>query len=343
MRVRYRPARTIGGDFYASIKLPNDRFLAALGDVSGKGIPAALSTAQITTEMQALTPVAEKGLSAYVGALNDALCQRLGAGRFAATTFLLYDPHRETMEVICAGQFAPWRWHNDKWEPAIVPPTLALGIFPQFTFSATEFPCLPGEKWLLFSDGINEGRNRAGEEYGADRLRASLGPGSAANVLARAWKGWEDFVDSEHQHDDACLALVLTKPPATLEIDSAARNCKLARQFIEHWAQAAGFPDLERGSIVLAADEAVTNVIRHTYANSEDKRIILSASIADGLLRFQLRDYGPPVDPAALKGRALEDIKPGGLGLHLLQSVFSLVEHQPLPDGNEWRLAKPLA
>jgi sigma-B regulation protein RsbU (phosphoserine phosphatase) len=87
MRVRYRPARTIGGDFYASIKLPNDRFLAALGDVSGKGIPAALSTAQITTEMQALIPVAEKGLSTYVGALNDALCQRLGAGRFAATTF----------------------------------------------------------------------------------------------------------------------------------------------------------------------------------------------------------------------------------------------------------------
>ena len=343
MRVRYRPARTIGGDFYASIKLPNDRFLTALGDVSGKGIPAALSTAQITTEMQALAPMAEEGLSAYVSALNDALCQRLGAGRFAATTLLLYDPHREIMEVICAGQFAPWHWHHDNWEKLSVPHTLALGIFPQFKFSATEFPCLPGEKWLLFSDGINEGRSPAGEEYGMDRLCSSLGAGSSADVLDRAWNHWEQFVDSDRQHDDACLALISTKPVATLEIDSAARNCKLARRFIEQWAQTAGFPDLERGRIVLAVDEAITNVMRHTYGGCESQRIMVSASITGEHLRFHLRDYGPPVDPAVLKGRALEDIKPGGLGLHLLKSVFNEVEHQPLADGNEWRLAKRLA
>ena len=55
-------------------------------------------------------------------------CER-AKGRFAATTFLLYDPQRETMEVICAGQFPPWRWRNDTWEPTPVPSMLALGIF----------------------------------------------------------------------------------------------------------------------------------------------------------------------------------------------------------------------
>jgi anti-sigma regulatory factor (Ser/Thr protein kinase) len=55
-----------------------------------------------------------------------------------------------------------------------------------------------------------------------------------------------------------------------------------------------------------------------------------------------MRDYGPNVDPAQLQGRSLEDIKPGGLGLHLLKCVFSVVEHIPQPDGNEWHLAKPL-
>ena len=127
MRVRYRAARTIGGDFYASIALPGDRLLAALGDVSGKGIPAALTTAQITTEMHALAHLAKKGLEAYVTALNEELCKRLAAGRFAATTFLLYDPHGETMEVICAGQFEPWRWRNDAWEPVAVPHALVVG------------------------------------------------------------------------------------------------------------------------------------------------------------------------------------------------------------------------
>jgi phosphoserine phosphatase RsbU/P len=343
MRVRYRPARVIGGDFYASIPLSGDRLLAALGDVSGKGIPAALTTAQITGELQALAHVAEQGLAPYVNALNHALCQRLAAGRFAATTFLLYDPNREMTEVICAGQFAPWRWRNDVWEPAPVPSMLALGIFKHQCYTATEFSTQPGEKWLLFSDGINEGRNRAGEEFGLERLRASLGFGGAADVLARTWATWENFVDVDHQHDDACLALVVTKPLPTLEITSCPSDCKHARRFIEEWALTAGFADLERGRIVLAADEATTNVIRHTYKGAPDHPIFLSAEIQDGHLHLRLRDHGPAINVAELKGRALEDIKPGGLGLHLLSTVFDVVEHTVLGDGNEWHLAKPLA
>jgi sigma-B regulation protein RsbU (phosphoserine phosphatase) len=342
MRVRYRPARTIGGDFYACIALPGDRLLAALGDVSGKGIPAALTTAQITTEVQALSRLAGNGLEAYVNALNDQLCQRLAAGRFAATTFLLHDPQAETMEVICAGQFEPWRCRSEQWEPVAVPHALALGIFPGQKFTATKFTAQPGEKWLLFSDGINEGRSSYGEEYGMDRLRASLGIGSAEACLKRAWSQWENFVDDEHRHDDACLALVLLKPAASLTMPSAAINCRQARGFIESWALAAGYSDLMRGSIVLAADEAVTNVIRHTYQGSPDQEIILSAEITGGHFHLRLRDFGPPVDPQKLKGRDLSDIKPGGLGLHLLRNIFTVVEHRHLPDGNEWHLAKPL-
>ena len=114
------------------------------------------------------------------------------------------------------------------------------------------------------------------------------------------------------------------------------------RTFIEHWARTAGYPDLERGRIVLAADEATTNIIRHTYQSAPDKPIILSAEITDTHFHLRLRDYGPPAEKEKLKGRELEDVKPGGLGLLLLRTVFTLVEHIPLPDGNEWRLSKPL-
>jgi sigma-B regulation protein RsbU (phosphoserine phosphatase) len=343
MRVRYRPARVIGGDFYEAFPLPQERLLVAVGDVSGKGIPAALTTAQITTELQVLAPLAEQGLAVYVNAVNHALCRRFAAGRFAATTFLLYDPQRAVTEVICAGQFAPWRWRQDVWEPATVPPTLALGIMSQLTYTATEFATLAGERWLLFSDGINEGRDRAGEEFGVDRLRASLGHGSARAVLERSWSAWETFVDGDHQHDDACLALILTKPPSTLELLSAPSECKRVRDFVEEWALAAGFPDLERGRLVLAADEAATNVIRHTYQGASDRPMVVSGEIDHDHLHLRLRDYGPVVDPQELKGRALEDVKPGGLGLHLLTSVFDVVEHLAHADGNEWHLARRLA
>ena len=343
MRVRYRPARTIGGDFYASISLPGDCLLAAVGDVSGKGIPAALTTAQITAEIHAHAHLMDQGLAAYVNALNDELCQRLARGRFAATTFLLHDPARDVIDVICAGQFEPWRWRNDKWETVTVPHAMPLGIFRGQKFTATEIPAQPGEIWALFSDGINEGRSLTGEEYGFDRLRASFGAGHVAEVLKRAWSCWETFVDCEHQHDDACLALVLLKPAATLEMSSSAKNCRRARDFIESWALAAGFGDLERGRIVLAADEAVTNIMRHTYQGVPDKPIILFGEITGGHLHLRLRDEGPHVDFAKMKGRQLDDIKPGGLGLHLLRSVFTTVEHTKLsPAGNEWHLAKPI-
>jgi sigma-B regulation protein RsbU (phosphoserine phosphatase) len=138
MRVRYRPARTIGGDFYASLSLSDDRLLAALGDVSGKGIPAALTTAQITAEIHAHAHRAETGLADFVGALNEELCQRLARGRFAATTFLLHDPKRGKMQVICAGQFEPWRWRNDKWEQVEVPHAMPLGVFRGQKFAVTE-------------------------------------------------------------------------------------------------------------------------------------------------------------------------------------------------------------
>jgi anti-sigma regulatory factor (Ser/Thr protein kinase) len=222
------------------------------------------------------------------------------------------------------------------------PKNLALGIFPKYESEITLSPCKPGEKWLLFTDGINEGRNAAGEDYGFDRLRASLEPGAASDIITLAWSSWQNFVAGIDAHDDACMAVIVTKPPDTLEMTSEPKECKQARNYVEDWARVAGYSDLERGRIVLAADEAITNVIRHTYRSTPDRPIILTAALTDGLLHLRMRDYGPPVNKEELKGRELEDVKPGGLGLMLLRTVFSVVEHVPLADGNEWHLAKPL-
>lgn len=340
--VRYRPARSLGGDFYAVFPLEQERLLVAIGDVSGKGIPAALTTAQITSEMRALLHVAQEGLAPYICALNDSLCQRLFGGRFAATTFLLYDPLRNLMDVVCAGQFAPLVCRGDEWVLVSVPSDLPLGIFHGRGYTATSIPTQPGEKWLLWSDGINEGRSAVGNEYGMDRLNASLKLTSPEQTLKHAWAEWLKFVDQHHQHDDACLAILGTKPAPALSIASCSSQCKMARRFVEGWAQAAGFTDVQRGGIALAMDEAVTNIMRHTYKSAPSCAINVSAEITAVDLRFTLRDFGPPVDPATLKGRDLDNIKPGGLGLHIIQTQFPTFEHRALSDGNEWLLMKPL-
>ncbi|MEM1058775.1 MAG: SpoIIE family protein phosphatase [Verrucomicrobiota bacterium] len=343
VRVQYQPARTVGGDFYASVELPGDRLLVAAGDVSGKGIPAALTTAQVTGEMNALSGYATGDLTEFVRKLNTSLCGKLAAGRFVATTFLLYDPHARTMETICAGQFSPWCLAQDgDWEEKQVPRSLPLGVFENFEYEATTFSCQPGEKWLMFSDGINEGRNNAEEEYGFERLQASLQPGSPAQVLEGAWLEWIRFVNTSDLHDDACLVLLTTHPPRSFEMLSDPGNCKSGRDFIEHWACAAGYSDLDRGQIVLAADEAFTNIIRHAYKNQKDQKIVISIDLEADAFRLSFRDFGPPLDVNCLKGRKLEDVKPGGLGLHLLEMIFERVEYICCEPGTELVLRKKL-
>ncbi|HSI83625.1 MAG: SpoIIE family protein phosphatase [Candidatus Methylacidiphilales bacterium] len=343
IRVKYKPARVIGGDFYSALPMPGNRILMATGDVSGKGIPAALTTAQITGEISALGSVAQNSLSEFVKLLNKGLCGRLAFGRFVATSFLIYDGNAGTMEVLCAGQFPPWRWTPDGWEVMDVPPSLPMGISPDYPYEAVKFSCEPGEKWLLFSDGINEGRNpTTGEDYGFDRLKASLPSSSTEQILAKAWSAWSSYVDTTALHDDACMCILSPLPENELTVDSQPSASKKVRHFVEAWAIVGGFSDLIRGQMVLAVDEAFTNIIRHTYLNEMGKEILLTARLEGDQFMIQLRDFGPPVDKEKLKGRSLEDLKPGGLGLHLLNVTFETVNFEHAEPGTLLSLSRRL-
>jgi anti-sigma regulatory factor (Ser/Thr protein kinase) len=246
------------------------------------------------------------------------------------------------MEVCCAGQFAPWRWLNDQWQPTETHHGLPLGIFSGFTYHAHIFPCQPGEKWLLFSDGINEGRNAAGEDYGNERLKNSLTAGSPRRVLDRAWAAWSQFAATQDLHDDACLTIFGCRPGRKLSILSRPQQCKVVRSFIESWTFYAGFNDIERGQIQLAVDEAVTNIMRHTYCQESDEVIEIGVEFDDQNLTFRLRDFGPTLKPEQLKKKDLADVRPGGLGLHLLEMTFQTVRFEPHDPGNELILIKAL-
>jgi anti-sigma regulatory factor (Ser/Thr protein kinase) len=115
------------------------------------------------------------------------------------------------------------------------------------------------------------------------------------------------------------------------------------RAMVEKVAQLAGFDDEEVGHIVLAVDEACTNIIRHQYEGRCDERIDIEvrSDEAAGRLELVLRDYGPVRDPSLFRGRPLEEVRPGGLGLHLIQKIMDEIEYSPAPGGGmKLRLAK---
>ena len=101
----------------------------------------------------------------------------------------------------------------------------------------------------------------------------------------------------------------------------------LVRSVVTQGSVLAGFDEDLTHRIVLAVTEAMTNVIRHAYGNRTDRRIDLELGVEPERLRIDLIDYGTFVDPKVICSRPLEDVRPGGLGVHLIKSTMDHVEY----------------
>ena len=121
----------------------------------------------------------------------------------------------------------------------------------------------------------------------------------------------------------------------------------VARSAVRQVAQSLGLKDEVVEQITLATVEALTNVIRHSYGGPCDKPVILKLSKVnyhnDGKTAIEIfiRDFGRQVEPKNIKGRNLEDVEPGGVGVHIMKSVMDKVEYSPNDDcGMQLRMVK---
>ncbi len=121
--------------------------------------------------------------------------------------------------------------------------------------------------------------------------------------------------------------------PVILEIPADPASLFLARCLVERLAQRLGFVRQEVERLVLAVDEACTNVIRHAYANRHGERIVLRFTADAELLEICIRDYGKPADPLKLLPRDLGEVRPGGLGVHFIKAAMDEVHYEAPPEG----------
>lgn len=115
----------------------------------------------------------------------------------------------------------------------------------------------------------------------------------------------------------------------------------VVRDVTARMARIGGMTEETSGQVKLAVDEACANVIKHTYRGDTTKRIVVKFRMAPEAFEVIIEDTGPRVDPEAVKGRDLDDIKPGGLGIHFIKRVFDVVAFdQTKTKGNRLRLIK---
>lgn len=119
----------------------------------------------------------------------------------------------------------------------------------------------------------------------------------------------------------------------SLEITAESKNLSKVRQFVEPRVKQMGFTKEEVYHIVLAVDEACSNVIRHAYLPqktlkecvNENNRIVLKIESYPKKVKIKIRDYGIKCDPKKIRGRELSEVKPGGLGVHLIHGCMDEV------------------
>jgi len=128
------------------------------------------------------------------------------------------------------------------------------------------------------------------------------------------------------------------EPVACLRVPARVASLKRVRQLVREAARACGCSEACRRDVVIAVDEACQNVIRHAYGAGEDGDILVDVRREGARIAVNVIDFAPPVDPARIHPRPLDELRPGGLGTHFIRECMDQSEFRKPPPGAGNRL-----
>ena len=198
-----RAARSVSGDYFDAVPL-GSQVVLCIGDVIGKGVPAAMLMSNLQAAVRAgCTPDVEPGT--LCARLNNAMCENMPSGKFITFVCCVLDAERKTLSYSNAGHSAPVLIRANGELVRLDQGGMVLGLFHDVVYQQATVALAPGDRLLLFTDGVTEARNAEGEEFGDDRLIAeammarTLPPAALKDRLLATATTFGDL------HDDATL------------------------------------------------------------------------------------------------------------------------------------------
>lgn len=205
-----RPANTVGGDFYDVLTLRDGRVIVTLGDVSGKGSPAALLMALLLAVLRTLVDE-ELEASALMERLNAQICRHSPGSRFITLFYGVYSPVTGALTYVNAGQNPPLIRRLDGRFERLGPTGVALGMFEHSVFGSVNTMLMPGELLVLYSDGITEAEDPSGaplEEAGLEMVVERWTGASPAEIATRVLEAVELHAKDSRFTDDLTILIL---------------------------------------------------------------------------------------------------------------------------------------
>jgi phosphoserine phosphatase RsbU/P len=350
------PSQHIDGDFYDFYYHRAACLDVVVGDVMGKGVPAALLAAAIKSHtLRALSVLLSSVAPGQLPEPEEIVAmvhsevtgQFIGLEFFATLCYARFDLERHRITFVDCGHTKTIHYHQRMGVCDMIEgDNMPLGCSEGEVYKQATLPFAPGDLFFFYSDGVTEAKSVAGEFFGEERLletvRANSGL-SPEELIERVREAVVAFCGADRFSDDlTCVAVKIedrvgTEPVPSLsalayaewEVSSAttelARLRTLVREFCRDLPPPLDIDSLHQ--IQLAITEAASNVMRHAYGGRLDAQIELTAEAYADRLVFRLYHTGEAFDPQMVKMPAFDGSRQGGFGVYIIAQCMDAVSY----------------
>jgi PAS domain S-box-containing protein len=343
------PSQRIDGDFYIFIKHDDSSLDVIVGDVMGKGIPAALLGAATKSHFL-------KALSDLMGTSKDGQLPEpreivmmahaqlvrhlIDLDSFVTLCYARLDVNRRILDLVDCGHTGIVQWHGKTGACEMLHgDNLPLGVREGEIYDQISIPFEPGDSLFFFSDGITETRNPAGDFFGEDRLREYIrvnGQLEPAALVEGIRKAVFTFAESVRLSDDlTSVAIKVEERQAPLirqEIDlhSDLKELRRVREFVRTLCSnlpGARLDEDSAAALELAVNEAASNIMKHAYHGRSDQSIHLEGEVFPDRVAIQLHHFGDAFDPSTAPPPPLDGSRESGFGAYIIASSVDEVRY----------------
>ncbi|WP_061231074.1 SpoIIE family protein phosphatase [Leptospira weilii] len=336
--VKSVPAKEVSGDFYDYYQYQDGQYSFLVSDVSGKSLPAAIFMAMSSSIIRTLARNHDLGPEEILKQGNALIYEDSHNGMFVTTFFIHYNPAIFTLDYASAGHNEQVLIRKDgSWEliKASGPP---LGVLPSANYKGGSLIVEPGDMVILYTDGAIEEKNAKDEEFGLERMireiivRKHLPSGQIVEELFRLVR---EFSGTSQLFDDFTVMILKFNDNYQFSrtFEANISSIPLFREFVYETIKVRNLEESQKDDILLACDEAGTNIVIHGYENTNLKNPKFECKIrfTGDWITIVLIDSGRVFQRKEVQKPSIEDNlsgkRKGGFGVYLIEKLMDSVDY----------------
>lgn len=320
-----KTAKAVGGDLYDYFYIDNNRFAFFIGDVSGKGVPAALFMMKAKTLIK-YSLMSYTSLLDAVKYVNEQLLIDNEASLFITAFIGVVDIKNNTLTFVNAGHEKPFINNDGSYKVLSTKSNLPLGVY-EYDFIQEKIVLKENDTLVMYTDGVSEAKDKEDNLFGLDRIKDVINEHRFDPLFVLNKKilmEVEKFAKGHEQDDDICLLSFKYKPSIMTILNKIEEMDKLNTFISTHTAFISDKKTMSEINIIV--DEIVSNIVHYAYDKEGDIDIILVNDDINKELYLHFLDKGKPFNPFTYENNRKED-DIGGLGISLVTSFSTHYEY----------------